>query len=283
MKLTLSAIALLFLTILSQAQSSKKDYLFKLKTSFGDMTVLLYEETPLHKANFIKLGKSGRYDSTFFHRVMADFMVQGGDVFRKPGETRGTDDEQIPAEIVEGLFHKKGELAAARQPDNVNPDKKSSSCQFYIVQGKVYDEAELGIDQNKLNRVFGELMAAGKIDSIRQELIALQREQKFDEMNSFITSCKPILEELSGEDLSKGMDPKMLEAYSTVGGTPFLDKEYTVFGRVIEGMEVIDKIAAVETKPGDEPVDRVYMTVETIEMKKKKVTKLYGYNYPQTK
>ena len=283
MKSALCAISLLFLTISSQAQNSKKDYLFKLKTSFGDMTVLLYEETPLHKANFIDLGKSGRYDSTFFHRVMENFMVQGGDVFRKPNESQSSDDDQIPAEIVEGLFHKKGELAAARQPDSVNPDKKSSSCQFYIVQGKVYNEEELGIDQNKLNRVFGELMAAGKIDSIRQELITLQREQKFDEINSFITSCKPILEEISGEDLSKGMDSEMLKAYSTVGGTPHLDKEYTVFGRVVEGVDVIDKIAAVETKPRDEPVDRVYMTVEVIEMKKKKITKLYQYNYPQKK
>ena len=283
MKSALSAITFLFFTFYGQAQNSKKDYLFKLKTAFGDMTVLLYEETPLHKANFIELGKSGRYDSTFFHRVIKDFMVQGGDVFRKPGEKTGRSGDLIPAEIVDGFFHKKGELAAARQPDNVNPEKKSSSCQFYVVQGKVYDEEELSLDQNKLNRVFGELMAAGKIDSIRQELIRLQHEQKFDEMNSFVNSCKPLLEELSGEDLSKGLRPKMLKAYSSVGGTPFLDQEYTVFGRVVEGMEVIDKIAAVETKRGDEPVDRVYMTVETIEMKKKKITKLYGYKYPNSK
>ncbi len=278
MKTILLSLVLLISATSLQGQNSKKDYLFKLKTSFGDMTVLLYEETPLHKANFIELAKAGRYDSTYFHRVINEFMIQGGDIFRKQSEQRGNDDDRISAEIVEGLFHRKGELAAARTN---NPEKKSSSCQFYIVQGKVYSEEELSTDQNKLNQVFGELMMAGKIDSLRQQLIALQKEKKMDEMNDLINSCKPLLEELSGEDLSKGIDPEIVEAYSTVGGVPHLDGEYTVFGRVIEGIDVIDKIAVVETKPGDEPVEKVYMTVEVIEMKKKKVTKLYGYTYPE--
>ncbi|MCP4457015.1 MAG: peptidylprolyl isomerase [Cytophagales bacterium] len=278
MKSTVSTLALLLFTFSIQAQNSKKDYLFKLKTSFGDMTVLLYEETPLHKANFIELAKAGRYDSTYFHRVIEEFMIQGGDIFRKPNEQRANDDDRIPAEIVEGLFHKKGELAAARTN---NPEKKSSSCQFYIIQGKVYSEEELKTDQNKLNRVFEELMMAGKIDSLRQQLIVLQKEKKIDKMNKLIARSKPLLEELSGEDLSKGMDPKIIEAYSTVGGVPHLDGEYTVFGRVVDGLEVIDKIGAVKTKPGDEPEERIYMTVEVIEMKKKKITKFYSYTYPE--
>jgi len=283
MKSILGALIFSSLAFSIQAQNSKKDYLFKLKTSFGDMTVLLYEETPLHKANFIELAKAGRYDSTFFHRVMENFMIQGGDIFRKPNEKKGSNDDAIPAEIVEGLFHKKGELAAARQPDNVNPEKKSSSCQFYIVQGKVYPEAELTTDQDKFNRVFGELMMAGKLDSLRQQLIALQKEKKIDEMNTLIAQSKPLCEELSGENLSKEIDPDKLKAYSTVGGTPHLDGEYTVFGRVVEGLDVIDKIAAVEIKPRNEPVERIYMQVEVLEMKKKQITKLYGYTYPEKK
>lgn len=260
------------------AQSSKKDYLFKLKTSFGDMTVLLYEETPLHKANFMALAKAGKYDSTYFHRVIEEFMIQGGDIYRKPNEQPSNDDERIPAEIVDALFHRKGELAAARTN---NPEKKSSNCQFYIVQGKVYDEEELSIDQNKLNQVFGELVTAGQVDSLYQQLVALQEEQKIDEMNILLSKSKNLLEKLSGEDLSKGLAPEVIKAYSTVGGAPHLDGAYTVFGRVVEGLGVIDKIAAVGTRNGDEPVERVYMSVEVIEMKKKKISKRYGYTYPE--
>lgn len=277
MKSILTSLILL-VSLLGQAQKSKKDYLFQLKTSFGNMTVLLYDETPLHKANFIKLAKSGRYDSTYFHRVIDEFVIQGGDIYRKPNEQRGKEDDRIPSEIMEGLFHKKGELAAARTN---NSQKKSSSCQFYIVHGKVHSKEELSADQNKLNSVFAKLMMAGKIDSLRQQLMILQKEHKIDEMNTMISNSKSYLEELSGEDLSTKMPSKMIEAYSTIGGTPLLDGEYTVFGRVVEGMEVIDKIAAVETKPGDEPVERVYMTVEVIKMKKKKITKLYGYTFPE--
>ncbi len=266
--------------MVSAQKSSKKDYLFKIKTSFGDMTVLLYEETPLHKANFIKLATSGSYDSTIFHRVMNEFMIQGGDIYRKPNAERGKDDDRMPAEIRDGFFHKKGELAAARQPDQVNPEKKSSNCQFYIVQGKVYDKDELTVDQNLLNQTFAELMKEGKIDSLRLALVELQKERKFDEMNTMITQSCSYLEEVSGKKLTKDVSPEKVEAYTTLGGTPHLDGEYTVFGRVVEGMEVIDKIAAVKTRPGDAPVEKVYMTFETIEMKKKQITKLYGYTYP---
>ena len=257
---------------------SKKDKLVKITTPHGEMIAVLYDETPLHKTNFIELAEAGRYDSTIFHRVINEFMVQGGDVFRKPNEKQGKDDDRIPAEIVEGLFHRKGEIAAARTN---NPEKKSSSCQFYIVHGKVYDKAELTIDQNKLNRVFAQLMQAGKIDSIRTILMKMQEDQQFDDMNSFISQSAPYLEKISGESLQKqnGMSPAQIEAYSTVGGAPHLDGAYTVFGRVIVGLEVIDKIAEVETSRGDRPIEDVHMTVEVMALKKKKITKLYGYTY----
>lgn len=264
--------------LLVAAQNKKKDTIVKIITSYGEMVAVLYDETPLHKENFLALAEANRYDSTIFHRVIKDFMIQGGDIFRKPNESKGSDDDRIPAEIVDGLFHKKGALAAARTN---NPEKKSSSCQFYIVQGKVFDRTELIVDQNQVNRVFAELLQAGKIDSLRNELIEMQKERRFDEMNAYISSCAPYLEELSGEKLTKDFDPEIVEVYSTVGGSPHLDGEYTVFGQVISGLDVIDKIAAVETSRGDQPVDDIYMTVEVEEMKKKKIAKAYGYIYSE--
>lgn len=274
----LLSVFLLALSLFASAQNSKKDKLVKIKTSFGDMTVVLFDETPQHKANFIGLAETGRYDSTVFHRVIKEFMVQGGDIYRKPGETQSSDDDRLPAEFVPSLFHHKGALAAARTN---NPEKKSSSCQFYIVQGKVYEMDELTIDQNKLNQTFAQLLQEGKIDSIRNELIELQKEKKFDEMNNLISNSCDYLEEISGEKLRKDMSPERLEAYTTIGGTPHLDDEYTVFGKVLEGMDVIDQIAAVETSRGDAPVKDVYMTMEVIELSKKKITKLYGHPYPK--
>lgn len=266
----------MLVAVASQAQNPKKDFLVKIKTSMGDMTVVLYDETPLHKANFLKLAQSKAYDSTIFHRVIEEFMIQGGDIYSKPGVEKGSDDDRIPAEIVDGLFHHKGALAAARTN---NPEKKSSSCQFYIVQGKTFTEEELTVDQNKLNGTFARLLQEGKIDTLRNQLIELQKEKKFDEMNKLISGSASYLEEVSGESLRRDANPEKVKAYSTIGGTPHLDGEYTVFGKVLDGLDVIDKIAAVKTAPGDKPVEDVYMTMEVIELSKKKITKMYGYTY----
>ena len=270
------SISLLLLSLVAGAQNPKKDKLVKIKTSFGDMIVVLHDETPLHKANFIALAEAGKYDSTVFHRVINEFMVQGGDIYRKPNAEESTEDDRLPAEFVPSLFHHKGALAAARTN---NPEKKSSNCQFYLVQGKVYEKDELTIDENKLNQTFAKLLQEGKIDSIRNQLIELQKEKKFDEMNALISNSCDYLEEISGEKLRKEISPDRVEAYSTIGGAPFLDDEYTVFGKVIEGIEVIDKIAGVETQRGDAPVENVYMTMEVMELSRKKITKLYGYSY----
>jgi peptidyl-prolyl cis-trans isomerase B (cyclophilin B) len=271
--------SLLVFCLATQAQ--KDDYLVTIKTPHGDMTVLLYEETPLHKANFLELARSGKYDSTIFHRVINRFMIQGGDIYRKAGNQN--DEKRIPAEIVEGLFHRKGELAAARTGDNVNPNKESSSCQFYIVQGKVFSNEELTIDQNKLNRVFAELIQSGQLDSLREHLMELNSQQKFEEMNQLILNSKDLLEKLSGEKLSKDISPERLAAYTTVGGTPHLDGAYTVYGRVVEGLDVIDKIASVKTSRGDVPETPVHMTMTVTKVKRKDVTKKYGYVYPVVK
>lgn len=257
----------------------KQEKLVKIKTSMGDMTVLLYDETPLHKANFIELAESGKYDSTIFHRVIENFMIQGGDLFYGKGPLE-QDTSKLPAEFVEGFYHKKGELAAARQPDQVNPEKKSSNCQFYIVQGRVWTEEELTVDQMKLNQGIGQLLQTGKYDSLQQQFMQLQMQGMFDEINALALAQRPLVEQEFGVDLSVDFPKDRLDIYTTVGGYPFLDGEYTIFGRVVEGLEVIDKIAAVKTGQGAVPVEKLPLTMEIVKMPKSEVTEKYGYTYP---
>lgn len=268
--------------ILTACGNKNKDYIVTIKTSYGDMKVLLYEETPLHKKNFIELAQSGRFDSTVFHRIISDFMIQGGNIYEKEGGQE-PEDSRIPAEIVSSLFHKKGELAAARQGDQVNPNRLSSSCQFYIVQGKVWTEGELTIDQYKLNQAMSAMLQQDGYDSLRNAFLEMQNARQFEQMNQLALSYKDEVERVMGVELDKDFDPERLKAYTTVGGTPHLDDDYTVFGRIVEGLDVIDKIAAVETAAGDRPVQPIYITMEVEEMKKKAITKNYGYSYPDSK
>ena len=202
-----------------QKKGSEKEYYVKIETSYGDMVVKLYNETPLHRDNFIKLVKEGTYNDLLFHRVINQFMIQGGDPnsrTAKPGQMLGDGElgYTIPAEFVPTLFHKKGALAAARQGDEVNPTKASSSCQFYIVQGTTWD--------------------ANRLKMVEQRM-------------------------------GKSFTAEQAEVYATVGGTPFLDGDYTVFGEVVEGMEVIDKIAAVPCGPMDRPIEDVKMKMSIVE------------------
>lgn len=229
-KLILLAIAASFFTY-SEAQSDstlkkkdrKRDVL--IQTSMGDMIVRLSDSTPLHRDNFLKLVKVHFYDSLLFHRVIKDFMIQGGDPNSrnaKPGEALGMGGPgyRVPAEFRQTLFHKKGVIAAAR--DN-NPEKASSGSQFYIVQGKVFSDAEL--DNLETGRM-------------KRKIPAEQR-----------------------------------GVYKTLGGTPHLDQGYTVFGEVVKGIEVLDKIAAVETSKGadrDRPLQDVkIITMKLVKRKKK--------------
>lgn len=268
--------------ILTACGNKNKDYIVTIKTSLGDMKVILYEETPLHKENFIELARSGRFDSTIFHRVIDNFMVQGGNIYEKEG-TQEPADARIPAEFVPALFHKKGELAAARQGDQVNPKKLSSSCQFYIVHGKVWSEAELTVDQYKLNQAMSAMLQRSEYDSLRNVFLSMQNAREFDKMNELALNFKDEVEQVMEVELDKDFKAERLQAYTTVGGTPHLDDDYTVFGRVVEGLEVIDKIAAVETAAADRPVENLYMTMEVEQVKKKEITKKYGYIYPDAK
>lgn len=263
------------------ACDKNKDYIVIIHTEFGDMKVLLYDETPLHKKNFLELAKEGRYDSTTWHRIIKGFMVQGGDVSAKEG-TPELPEDRVPAEILPGFYHVKGALAAARQGDNVNPEKKSSSTQFYIVHGKPFTKDELTTDQAKLSNGISKLFNMPEYDSLVQEYIALQRAKDYDGLNNFIYKYKGLAEEVTGEEMDMEIDPAKVEAYTKNGGAPHLDGEYTVFGRVVEGLDVVDKIAEVETGRMDKPSKPTYMTMEVEMMRKKDITKLYGYEYPET-
>ena len=275
------ALALVLLIGLS-ACDKNKDYLITIHTEYGDMKAILYDETPLHKKNFIELAKAGKYDSTTWHRVIEGFMIQGGDVNTKEG-TRETEGERIPAEIVPGFKHVKGAIAAARQGDNVNPEKMSSSCQFYIVDGRKFSEAELTTDQMKLNQSISGMLRDDNYDSLRQLFTELQRMGDFDGMNKLALDCKGYVEQELGVELDKEVDPDLVATYTQNEGAPHLDNEYTVFGRIVEGLDVIDKIAAVKTGRMDKPAKNTYLTVEVEMVPKKEITKNYGYEYPESK
>lgn len=220
---------------LRKSDKNDKETLVQISTSYGDMLIELSDKTPMHKANFIKLAKEGFYDSTLFHRVMEGFMIQGGDPDSKQAPIgtalgNGGPSYTVSAEFDTSLFHIKGALAAARQPDNVNPQKASSGSQFYLVQGKKYSVKELKNMERALKR--------------RMPEYALTQEQ--------------------------------VEAYTTVGGIPFLDKNYTVFGQVIKGINVIDSIASVPVnrKNNHRPIANVPMTMKVLWVSKKQKERL---------
>ena len=237
----------------------------QIKTSLGDITVRLYDETPLHRDNFIKLAKEGYYNGTLFHRVIKNFMIQGGDPDSKgaaAGVQLGTGGPgyTVPAEFVyPQYFHKKGALAAARQSDQVNPEKKSSGSQFYIVTGEVYSAGKLTqlekqLEQRMLQSIFDSLVVEN-----RDKILQLRR-------NRDQAGIAAIQEQLQKDTFAKAKEmgkPKFTdaqrEAYTTIGGTPFLDNDYTVFGEVEEGMDVIDAIQNVATGVGDRPNNDVVM------------------------
>lgn len=258
--------------------NKETDYVVTIHTRFGDMKVLLYDETPLHKENFIKLAKEGRYDSTIFHRVIKGFMVQGGNIDAKEGTTP---ERQIPAEFRDQLYHAKGSLAAARIGGPANPDKESSWCQFYVVHGKKFSEAELTVDQVKLNQAISQLLQYESNAALRAQFLELQARGDFEAMNKLALDNVELAEKEMGASLRKSISPERLKLYTEVGGAPHLDGGYTVFGKVVEGIEVVDAIAEQTVGNADKPLQDVFMTVEVEEVKRKEITKKYGFIYPE--
>lgn len=197
-----------------------------METTMGTIELKLYNETPLHRDNFIKIAKAGQFDSLLFHRVIKDFMIQGGDPDSKhaePGVLLGDGDldYMVPAEfrLEQGIYHKRGVLAAAREGDDVNPEQSSSAMQFYITWGRVFDEEGIEEQQKRLDQRTG-----GKVK----------------------------------------LTDEMKHTYMTTGGTPHLDGQYTVFGEVLSGMDVVDAIQNVDTDENDRPLKDVRIIKVTV-------------------
>ncbi len=247
--------------------TGEKETKIKIHTTMGDMVVKLYNETPQTRDNFIKLVKQKFYDSTLFHRVIHTFMIQGGDPNSKnakPGVMLGSGDAgyTVPAEIVPGLFHKKGALATARQGDQVNPTKASSGCQFYIVQGKVFTNGALDTMEQRMNfgikqQIFTKIISMPQNTEMKRKFIKYQNESNIDSLQALTKTIEPIIDSMFEKADKFKFSPEERKAYTTIGGTPQLDNNYTVFGEIVEGLDIVDKIAAVKTSPGDRPVEDV--------------------------
>lgn len=276
-----------FIVIMSGC-AQNKDYVVTIKTRYGDMVAILYDETPKHKENFIKLAKEHYFDSTLFHRVIAGFMIQGGDPDSKsamPGQPlgRGGPGYTIDAEFNPKFIHERGALSAARLGDQQNPTKASSGSQFYIVQGTVMTEDELKLDQSKFDVALKQFFQNPVNRPAYDSIVAAYQAGDMKGYQSMLLQLKPRVEKETGITTDKEVSPEKLKVYTTVGGAPSLDGEYTVFGKVIQGIEVVDKIAAVQKDHGDRPTEDIRMAVSVEEMSRKKIEKLYGYQYPETK
>ena len=240
-----------------------------IQTTLGDILVRLYDETPLHRDNFARLAAEGYYDGTLFHRVIKNFMIQGGDPESRnapEGKQLGTGgpDYTIEAEIKPGLFHKRGALAAARTGDQVNPERRSSGCQFYIVWGEKYNDSKMNqldrqCEMQALNSTFSTLAAQH-----RDEILQLRRERNREGLMELQQQLEAEANAIVVEKGLGRMPQERKEAYRTVGGTPFLDGQYTVFGETEQGLDVVEKIQNALTDEADRPLEDIKIVSMTI-------------------
>ena len=253
-----------------------KDYLITIHTDFGEMKAVLYNETPKHKENFLHLIDTGYFDQTIFHRIIKDFMIQGGELNKDQKQFEEVD-YRIDAEFHKPYFHKKGALAAARMGDHVNPERRSSGAQFYIVQGKKLTEKELTTDVQELFNYYSRMLSQPEYKTLQKEMIELQKKRDFEAIQARVLESREKVEKEFGISFGKEIPADRLKGYVAEGGAPHLDDQYTVFGQVVEGLDIIDKIASQETaKPNDRPVEEIKMTMTVEQISKKKIKKLYG-------
>jgi cyclophilin family peptidyl-prolyl cis-trans isomerase len=248
----------IFFTISCSAPGGNENTVISLKTTLGEIKIKLYDGTPIHRDNFIRLVNSGFYDGVSFHRIIKNFMIQAGDPLTRTGDSKNFPDSlktyTIPAEFNPQYFHKRGALAAARQSNDVNPQMRSSGTQFYIVQGVKYNDDELNQAEQHIN------------SGIKQDRFTSLLSQTADSIrHAGITKTDAEIQELASikmfEFLTAYKDFKFTEeqrnTYKSIGGTPRLDGIYTVFGEVIEGLDIVDKIAAVPTDSNDKPLNDI--------------------------
>ncbi|HTL82547.1 MAG TPA: peptidylprolyl isomerase [Bacteroidia bacterium] len=271
-RLILPAIALICLPFITSYKSADMRSKVLIHTDLGDIKIVLYDETPKHRDNFLKLVKDHTLDSTLFHRVIQQFMIQGGDIdskHAKPGAMLGNGDVgyTIPAEIHPNLYHKRGALAGARQGDDVNPLRASSGCQFYIVQGKTFNDSLMTIMQNNLDHqtkqsIFTTLInkpenAWLKTGFVNGQIRA-QQTGNLDSLTKYNNILSPMIDAEFAKAPHRTFTDEQRRVYATQGGAPHLDGAYTVFGEVVEGMDVVDKIAAVQVDGMARPLTDIH-------------------------
>ena len=243
-------------------QNKPGDVLVEIKTTEGDLTVRLFGDTPRHRDNFVKLAKESYYNGVLFHRVINEFMVQTGDPDSKTAPAgkmlgSGGPGYDIEAEIVYPThFHKRGALAAARQGDQVNPERRSSGSQFYIVTGKAYNDSTLNQMERQLQMMQKQNIFNDLAREHRDSIMTLRRNRDQAGLQALQDELVAITEKKAAEAPAR-LTAEQREAYTTTGGTPHLDNQYTVFGEVVDGMDVIDKIEKVETDSHDRPLKDV--------------------------
>ena len=251
-------------------QPDSNSVVVDITTSLGDIKVLLYGDTPKHRDNFVKLVDEGFYNGVLFHRVINEFMIQAGDPESKnapAGKMLGSGDPgyTLEAEFVYPKhFHKRGALAAARTGDDMNPERRSSGSQFYIVTGKAYNESQLAQMEKQMAMMQKQEIFNKLVEEHRDSVMAMRRNRDQAGLQKLQEELVAITEQKAAENPAK-MTPEQRQAYSTIGGTPHLDGSYTVFGEVIEGMDVVDKIQNVETGAADRPVEDVKIIKMSIE------------------
>ncbi len=273
-------LVLLLVIVITVSCQSDKDYLIKIETRHGDMYAILYDDTPIHKENFLKYAKAGRYDSTEFQRVMNSFMIQGGDVFTKeelPAEEWPTIQQEI---LPRKYFHKRGAIGAPRQPDVVNPLKASNGSQFYIVDGRTYGELELTTNMKELQKAILKYMELGSQAELKAEYNRLYTLSEFDSLTKLILSKRDEIAESLNMKLTKDLTRQEIETYTSWGGAVHLDDEYTVFGEVIQGFEVIDKIASEATNDKNRPFNPVYLKVVVEQLPRSEIESRFDFQYP---
>lgn len=261
----------LFLFLLTVSQLFSQDNKVLVSTNLGSMTFLLYDDTPKHRDAFIELIEKGHFNGTLFYRVIQDFMIQGGSKDSRnapPGKFIGYGDptKTVDDEILPHHFCKKGALCAPRQPDDINIFKQSDISQFFIIQGRKFTSGQLDTLEIAVNRpIRKKVISKVYPTEVKAQLDLLKAENRIEEAKQLAEAIKEKIEveyELAEGKLIFSQDQR--EAYTTLGGSPEIDHEYTVFGEMLEGFDVIDKIAALKTDNNNRPLTDVVITVKRI-------------------